>query len=115
MRAERGDPPKVHAHYTSLYLSTHAEIACLPEPWHRLGIYLSHPWNLDTGSPAGMTNTCHCEFLTKVRNVAIFFRFPSGYPSLGSTYTRRLLLPQLRDRTDKKRKTSRRFQTFGRF
>ena len=35
MRAERGDPPKVHAHYTSLYLSTHAEIACLPEPRRR--------------------------------------------------------------------------------
>jgi len=27
MRADRGDPPKVHAHYTSLCLSTHAEFA----------------------------------------------------------------------------------------
>ena len=107
MRAERGDPPKVHAHYTSLYLSTHAEIACLPEPWHRLGIYLSHPWNLDTGSPAGMTNTCHCEFLTKVRNSQSSSDSPRDIlpwdppirgdclPAAGR------LLPQLRDRKDK--------------
>ena len=52
MRAERGDPPKVHAHYTSLYLSTHAEIACLPEPRRRQGIQsFIHPWNLDPGFP----------------------------------------------------------------
>jgi hypothetical protein len=37
-------------------------------------------------------------------DVAISPRFPSGYPSVGFSYTRRLLLPQLRDRNDKKRK-----------